>query len=143
MFRRFVAASSVGVFVIAVAACALVLFGADLSKAWLLTAIWCFVPFVWGIWAILTPRDWFPRRLPLWGAVLGLLAGTTGALLLNMPMRIFAFDLSLAWRIVAIVVMTVVYYGLWMLVRKAYRSVSPDPNSLEFKKDDFVMKKAA
>jgi len=131
MFRRFVAGSAMGALVIAVAALALVSFGPALSRAWLLTTIWCFIPFAWGIWALLMPQAWLPERLPYWGAILGFVGGTMGALVLNLPSRVFNMSASIGARLVAVVAVTVLYYFLWMLVRAAYRSLTSSPPGAE------------
>jgi hypothetical protein len=125
MFHRSVAGSAMGALVIGLAALALASFGPALSTAWPLTAVWCFVPLVWGIWAMLIPRAWFPERLPYWGAILGCVAGTMCAFVLNLGPRVFGLNASIAWRVTEVATMTVIYYFLWMLVRATYRNLTP------------------
>ena len=127
MFHRFVAGSAIGALVIAVATLVLVSFAPALPRTWPLTTVWCFVPFAWGIWALLAPQGWLPNRLPYWGAILGFLVTTLGAFVLDLPSRIFALPATFTGRLAAIVVGTIAYYFLWMLVRTAYRTLTPEP----------------
>jgi len=143
MFQRFAVAAAVGALVIALAALVLLLSpGVTMSRIWPLTTVWCFVPFFWGIWAILAPKAWLPNRLPLWGAFLGLLGGTMGGFVLNLPSRVFQAPVSVATRLWAVAAVTVLYYFLWMLVRIAYRSLIPG-ELVTSSADSFPMKKAA
>jgi hypothetical protein len=131
MLIRFVTAMSIGALLIAFAAFGLVLIPGAMAKMWPLTTIWCFVPLVWGIWALLAPKAWVPERLPYWGAILGFVAGTFGAFVLNMPYRIFETPVSFAERFMAVLVMTVIYYFVWMLVRLACRSLFSEQTTLK------------
>jgi hypothetical protein len=72
---------------------------------------------------MLGPAAWVPQRLPIWGAILGLIAGLLGVFILDLPSRISGQTLPVTLRGVAVVVITVFYYFLWMLVRVAYRSL--------------------
>jgi hypothetical protein len=65
-----------------------------------------------------------PKHLPLWGALLGLIAGSLAAFVLNLPSRFFGATVSLALRGVAVLFAVLFYYLLWMLVRAAYRSLA-------------------
>jgi malate dehydrogenase (oxaloacetate-decarboxylating)(NADP+) len=77
MLQRFVAASATAS--IAFGALALILMPAlPMARTYPLTVVWCFVPLAWGIWALIAPAAWVPKRLPLWGAILGLIAGSLG-----------------------------------------------------------------
>jgi len=144
MFKRIAAGSAVGSLVIALAGLILVSIpGLALSRMWPVTAVWCFVPFAWGIWALITPRAWLPERLPYWGAILGFLGGTVGAFVLDMPSRILEVTVSFAGRLLAVAVMTVVYYFLWMLVRAAYLSLLPAQAPKEISAAGPQLKKAA
>ena len=117
MLQRFVAASATAS--IAFGALALILMPAlPMARTYPLTVVWCFVPLAWGIWALIAPAAWVPKRLPLWGAILGLIAGSLGAFVLNLPSRIFGEAVSIPVRAVAVVVMAAVYYLLWMVVRR-------------------------
>lgn len=73
---------------------------------------------------MLTPSAWMPERLPLWGAILGLIAGSLAMFVLNLPSRILGETVPAALRGVAVLVMVLFYYLLWMLVRTAYRSLA-------------------
>jgi len=144
MFQRFVAGSAVGALVIAVAALGVVtIAGVALPRTWPLTTIWCFVPFAWGIWAMLTPRTWLPQGLPYWGAILGFLGGIMNAFVLNLPSRIFAVPVSVLGRVVAVAVVTVAYYFLWMLVRIAYGKLTSAAPFTETASGGPQLKKAA
>jgi hypothetical protein len=61
--------------------------------------------------------------LPLWGAILGLIAGVLAAFVLNLPFRVLGETVPVTLRGVGVVVIMVFYYLLWMLVRFAYRSL--------------------
>jgi len=125
MFQRFVAASAIASVVIAFGALVVVLAPAlTLQRIYPLTIIWCFVPLAWGIWALLAPTAWVPQRFPLWGAILGLIAGSLAAFVLNLPSRILGETVPFTWRGLAVVVMAAFYYLLWLLVRNAYRSLA-------------------
>ncbi len=125
MLQRFVAAAAVAAVAIALGASALILIPAlPLQKTYPLTILWCFAPLAWGVWALIAPAAWVPKRLPLWGALLGLIAGSLAALVLNLPSRIFALAIPFPLRGVAVLVMVVFYYLLWMLVRVTYRSLT-------------------
>ncbi len=127
MFRRFVSGSAVASIVIAFGAFVFVLLmpPAMQERAHILTVGWCFVPAAWGIWAMLAPAGWVPQRLPLWGGILGVIAGLLAAFVLNIPSRISGQTLPVTLRGVAVVAFVVLYYLVWMLVRLAYQSLSP------------------
>ena len=119
MLQRFVAASATASIAIAFGALGLILMPAlPIARTYPLTVVWCFVPLAWGVWALIAPAAWAPKRLPLWGAILGLIAGSLGALVLNLPSRILGEAVSIPVRAVAVIVMAVVYYLLWMVVRR-------------------------
>jgi len=124
MFRRFVSASAIASIGIACAALVILLAPAlVLQRVYPLTIMWCFAPLVWGLWAVFAPLSWVPQRLPLWGAILGLIAGLLAAFVLNLPARALGVTVPVIVRGVGVVVMVVFYYLLWMLVRVAYRSL--------------------
>jgi len=128
MFPRFVAGSGIASIAIALGTLALVIIPTlSLQRTYPLTTIWCFMPLAWGIWALITPASWMPQRLPIWGAILGLIAGSLGALVLNLPSRVFGTTVPVIVRGVAVVVMAGFYYLLWMLVRVAYTTLAARP----------------
>ena len=130
MFQRFAAATAVASIVIALAAVVLsLLTGVTFSRIYPITMVWCLVPLVWGVWALLIPSTWLPQRLPLWGAILGLVAGSLGAFVLNMPSRLLGVQVALPARAVGFAVMVALYYVLWMLVRVAYRNLTRSPSA--------------
>jgi len=125
MFRRFVSGSAVASIAIACAVfVALVAPGLDMRRIYPLAFVWCLVPFTWGLWAWLAPSSWVPERLPLWGAILGAIAGLFGAFVLNLPARILGEPVPALARSAGVLVLLALYYFLWMLVRLAYRSLS-------------------
>jgi hypothetical protein len=125
MWRRFVSASAVAAIAITVPALVVFLLPAEgREKFQIMTHVWCFAPAAWGVWAMLAPARWVPERLPLWGSLLGLLAGLMVTFLLDMPARILGAPVPLVWRIVPVVALVVVYFLLWMLVRAAFRSLA-------------------
>jgi hypothetical protein len=122
MVRRFVAASAVASIGIAVGA-AVLLLAAPAVNLYAVTAVWCFVPLAWGIWAMLAPVTWVPQRLPLWGALLGLAAAVVAVFVLRLPQMVLGRDLPML-RWVALAVAPLLYYGLWFLVAALYRSIT-------------------
>jgi hypothetical protein len=125
MMQRFASASAVASVVIAVAAGILrVPPVPDLETRYLITSVWCLAPLVWGLWALLMPKSWLPQRLPLWGAILGGIAGSLGVFVLNLPARISGVPMP-AWRqALAVLFFVGFYYLLWLLVRRAYRALA-------------------
>lgn len=73
MLRRFAAATATASAVLAIASLVVMALPVPLARFAPLLSLWCVVPAVWGLWAMLAPRDWVPGRLPLWGALLGVL----------------------------------------------------------------------
>jgi hypothetical protein len=121
MFQRFAAATLVASIVVAAAAVVtLVPPRWPAADALFLTTAWCFVPLVWGLWAMLAPARWVPRRLPLWGALLGLVAGIIAGPVLDLPFRLIHLS-RVRWT--PLIVGPVFYFLLWSLVRVAYRSL--------------------
>lgn len=124
MLRRFASASAIASIAIAFGALTILLMPAPgIERLYPLTIAWCFVAPVWGLWAMVAPAAWVPERLPLWGAILGLAVGLLAAFVVNLPFRIFGVAVPGIWRAGAVVLLVVVYYFLWILVRVAYRSL--------------------
>lgn len=128
MLRRFAAASVVACIAVGVVVSVLsVIAPADqLPRLFPVLRIWCLLPAVWGIWAMLAPRAWMPARLPWWGVILGVLLGS-GAMVLKVPEQILQQPIPVMWRVAALVVIAVVYFLLWMLVRLAWRRLGTSP----------------
>ncbi len=129
MLRRFAAASVVASVVVGVAALAVLLIvfvvpGVTLEQFAPVLALWCVVQLVWGLWALLTPRAWFPDRLPIWGAILGVVAGSLAMFVLNLPSRMRGEPVPAVLRGVGAAVLVVAYYLLWILVRRVYRALA-------------------
>lgn len=126
MLRRFAAATAIASVAITVGALGMLLSPAlAVERVYPLVILWCFVPLVWGLWAMCTPARWFPERLPNWGAVLGLLAGLSGAFVLDVPSQIAGRVLSFRVRFVAVGLLVALYYVAWMFVRIAYGWLAP------------------
>jgi len=125
MFRCFAAGCAVVSVALAIAAGFVFLVPGSSSRFYPVTHFWCFVPFVWGLWAMAAPKSWVPQRLPLWGAMLGLVVGVFLGFVLNLPSRVIGEDLSVALRGVLVLILVALYYLLWMVVRAAYRSLAP------------------
>ena len=127
MLRRFAAASSVASVVIAIGALASLLPPRwSPADALVLTTAWCFVPLAWGLWAMMAPAHWVPRRLPLWGAMLGIVAGIVAGPVLDLPLRLGGLQ-DLRW--ITLIVGPVSYYVVWVLVLVAYRSLGLNAQS--------------
>jgi uncharacterized membrane protein len=67
---------------------------------------------------MLAPAHWVPGRLPIWGAILGIVAGIIAGPALDLPLRLGGLS-GVRW--VPLVVGPIFYYFLWLLVRVAYR----------------------
>ena len=125
MIQRFASASAVASVVIALGAGGLRLNPVpNLESRYLLTSIWCGVPLAWGLWAMLTPKIWHPQRLPLWGAILGLIAGLLAAIVLDLPARFRGEPLPAWVGGVGVLLAIGGYYLLWLLVRWVYRALT-------------------
>ncbi len=125
MFVRFAAGSAIASMGIAVATLVVVLTPSlPLPRAYPLPTLWCFLPLAWGLWAMLAPSGWVPRRLPVWGAFLGVGLGLLVFVVLNLPARIFEREVAVSIRALLALMLVVLYYFLWMLVRLAYRSLA-------------------
>jgi len=135
MLKRFVAASAVGGVMIACAALGLATLARfySLQHPLLLTLLWCMVPAIWGVWAMLTPTTWMPARLPEWGAVLGLVVAIGALFVLNIPMRVTDTYLRIRWRGLGVLLGIVIYYLLWMVVRAVYQRLMPRAEVKTFK----------
>ena len=129
MLRRFAAASSVGSVVIAVGGIVSLLPPRwSPADARVLTTAWCFVPLAWGLWAMMAPAHWVPRRLPLWGAMLGVVAGIVAGPVLDLPLRLGGLR-DLRW--ITLIVGPILYYVVWLFVPVAYRSLNRNAQSPE------------
>jgi hypothetical protein len=125
MFQRFASGSSIAAIGIAFAIIVVLLVPAvNLQRVCPPPAVWCFAPAVWGLWAMLAPRAWVPERLPLRGAILGVTAGTMAAFVLDLPSRIAGRTVAVTSRRPGFVVVVVLYFLKWMVVRVVYRSLS-------------------
>lgn len=131
MLQRFASAALVATIAIAVAALVILLApGITLREASPVLLVWCFAPCVWGLWAMVAPQDWVPQRLPLWGAVLGLIGGVFALFVLNLPQRILALSFPARARVLGVFIIAAVYYTVWMIVAMVYRRLStPAPVS--------------
>lgn len=125
MLIRFAAGSFVACIATALASVGTLVFsGLNPQRFALILAIWCFVPCVWGLWAMLSPTGWIPRRLPIWGTILGVFAGLMAVFVLNLPFHILGVALPITTRVFIVPVAALFYYLLWILVRIVYKSLS-------------------
>lgn len=125
MFRRFAAATAVAAPTVGIATgIVLLLPGVPLERFTPVLALWCVVAAVWGVWAMLTPQAWVPHRLPLWGAILGVLVGNLVMLVLDLPSRVRGVPVPVGYRTLGVVMLVLFYYLLWVLVRRAYRALA-------------------
>jgi len=130
MFRRFAAASAVASLAIAVGSVyVLVVPSLGAHRAYPLSFVWCFGPVAWGLWAWLAPASWVPQKLPIWGAILGFIAGMFAAFVLNLPTRIFGQPTPIFVRFAGVVALVAAYYFCWMAVAAAYRTLEPHPSA--------------
>lgn len=125
MFLRFASATAVVSAALGVATTiALVVPAVPRDRLAPILFLWCLMPVVWGLWAMLCPRAWVPERLPLWGAILGLLPGSVAFFVLNLPERVVGVALPVGYRAFGLVLIALAYYFLWMLVRLSYRALA-------------------
>lgn len=120
MIHRFAAACVVASVLVATGALFTLLLPVPPDLARLLPTAWCFVPAVWGLWALLAPPRWVPHRFPAWGAILGVGASIIAGPLLRLPERFGAPDGA---RWLAPAIGPILYYALWLIVRMAYRAL--------------------
>ncbi len=124
MLRRFFAATAVASCLIALASAGTWLLAIPAEARVLLTALWCFVPLAWGVWALLAPPRIVPNYLPSWGAGLGLIVGVMAGFVLDMPAKVLGQPLPWThWA--ALVIGPVAYYLFWMIVRAVYVRTTP------------------
>jgi len=136
MLHRFVSASVVASVAIAFGAAALLIAKHIfvLQNVHQLAMLWCCLPLIWGVWAILTPHTWMPKRLPWWGAILGVLAVIAGGFILNMPLRLTGVYVPIPYRVLGGVLAIVFYYVFWLVVRIVYLDLrGPEEAEREFK----------
>jgi len=111
VLRRFAAASAIASVVIAAGAViSLIPPRWPSADARILTTAWCFVPLAWGLWAMLAPARWIPSQLPIWGAILGIVAGVIAGPVLDLPLRLMGLS-GVRWT--PLLVGSVIYYFLW------------------------------
>ncbi len=127
MLRKFAAASLVASCLIAAGGVALIAFRLIASQRYYSIAVlWCLVPVVWGVWAVLMPKSWFPGRLFVWGAILGLIAYIGAVFVINVPIRVLGLALPVWAKVSGFVVAPAIYGAVWMLIGPAYRALSPE-----------------
>ena len=126
MLRRFLSAAGTAAALIAIPALVmLTIRPLPPERALVPLTLWCFAPAIWGLWAMAAPARWAPRRLPLWGAMLGVIAAVLGILVLDMPSRVLGIPLTSGMRVLSGLLLIAFYYLAWHLVRLAYESLAP------------------
>ena len=125
MLRRFASAATVASILVACAATIIGLLPADVREQVIPVLLaWVCLPAIWGAWATLTPATWTPDRLPVWGSLLGVLAGVGALFLVDAPKRLLGFDASVVERIAGVFAFAAFYFLLWMLVRRVLLSLT-------------------
>ena len=125
MLHRFVSAAAVGSIAVAAGALMLLLIPAvRLKVVYPLVVAWCFVPLIWGVWAMLAPASWVPKRLPIWGVFLGFIGQFIAMFVLDMPSRVLGTPAPWTWRVAGGVAVMVIYYFLWALVSVMYQNLT-------------------
>jgi hypothetical protein len=131
MIQRFASASAVASVLIALAAGVFCLISfPNPESRYLVTTVWCMLPLAWGLWAMLTPKSWLPQRLPLWGAILGLIVVLFANFVSDLS-SLFQVEGFPVWlRGVGALLAVGIYYLVWFLVRMAYRALTaPSPTA--------------
>ena len=122
MLIRFASGSIVACILTAVASLMTLIFvGPNPQRFAAILAIWCVVPCIWGLWAMLSPSRWVPRRFPIWGTILGTLAGLMAIFALNLPTRIWGIVLPNTTRVLIVLLAGFFYYLLWFIVGIVYK----------------------
>jgi len=125
MFHRFAAATAVASAVFGISSLVVaVIPSVPLERFAPVLALWCIVPLVWGLWAMVAPSAWVPERLPVWGAILGVVGGTLAMFVLNIPSRMAGFAVPAGYRALGWVLAVCLGYLFWMLVRAGYRALA-------------------
>jgi hypothetical protein len=129
MIQRFASASAIASVLIALAAGTVRLNPVlNPESRYLITTVWCMVPLTWGVWAVLIPKSWFPKHLPLWGAILGLIGGLIGLFVLDLPSQVLGRVVPVGWKVVIVLLFIGIYYLLWFLVRRVHQTLTtPSP----------------
>jgi hypothetical protein len=125
MIQRFASASALATVLIALVAGGLRLSPShNMEGRYLITTVWCMAPLAWGVWAVLTPKSWFPKHLPLWGAILGLIGGLIGLFVLDLPSQVLGIVVPVGWKVVIVLLFIGIYYLLWFLVRRVHQTLT-------------------
>lgn len=136
MLQRFLSAAAVPGVLIAFAAGGLFVLTHmyhELNNPYLAAVGWCSLPLVWGVWAMLTPKAWWPERLARWGAILGVVLGYTVMFILRVPDRI-NLKLPMAGKLIAMMIIVLLYAVLWMIVGEIFQRLTREPEQKIFKK---------
>lgn len=124
MLCRFVSAAGVAAVLVALAILVIGLSPVlSFTGIYPLPVVWCLVPLIWGVWAAIIPKTWVSRRLPLWGAVLGFLAGATALFVLNLSSLVWKMEMPFGLRLLGLVTITLLYYYLWVLVELVHQAL--------------------
>ncbi len=99
------------------------------QRFYAIAALWCLVPFLWGVWMMLAPQSWMEKRLPAWGAILGALAGINGIYVLDVPQRVAGVFIPAALRPLGVLLAAVVYGAVWIVVARVYRALTATPTN--------------
>jgi hypothetical protein len=131
MIQRFASASALATVLIALVAGGLRLSPShNMEGRYLITTVWCMVPLAWGVWAVLTPKSWFPKHLPLWGAILGLIGGFLGVFVLDLPLQVLGKAVPPGQKVIIILLIIGIYFLLWRLVRRVQQALAaPSPTA--------------
>ena len=125
MIQRFASASALATVLIALVAGGLRLSPSHNTEGrYLITTVWCMAPLAWGVWAVLTPKSWFPKHLPLWGTILGLIGGLIGLFVLDLPSQVLGIVVPVGWKVVIVLLFIGIYYLLWFLVRRVHQTLT-------------------
>ena len=124
MLSRFVSAAAVASVLVALAVAVIGLSPVlSFAKVYPMPIAWCVLPLVWGIWAAILPQRWARPGLPLWGGTLGLMAGVLALVVLNLPSVVFQIAVPLTFRLLGVLVLTLLYYFFWVLVELVHETL--------------------
>lgn len=120
MLRRFVAASMVASVAIAIGAFIVLVIPGLGQRTYPLLVLWCFIPCIWGLWAMIAPTHWVPDQLPYWGAGLGFFAALIIVFGAEVPQKILGIPMSMEMQTIAVLGVALFYYLMWSIVKVAY-----------------------
>jgi hypothetical protein len=125
MLRRFASGATVASIAVSCAAMMIQFLPSEIrAHAYPILLAWVCLPTIWGLWAMLAPKNWLPERLPLWGSFLGILAGIAAVFVVDAPKIVFGFEWTLGSHCGVVLMFAALYFLLWTAVRGVLHSLA-------------------